>query len=97
MELAGKVAIITGASLGIGLATARTFAQAGAKIVLAARSAGKLVALTGELNAQGHEALALCAAMRDAAAVRAMATRAFEHYGRILLAAQTEPQEQFME
>jgi len=38
MEIPGSVVVVTGASSGIGLATARSFAQAGAKVVLAARS-----------------------------------------------------------
>jgi NADP-dependent 3-hydroxy acid dehydrogenase YdfG len=41
MEVQGKVVIITGASMGIGAATARVFAEAGAKLVLAARSEDK--------------------------------------------------------
>lgn len=52
-----KVAIITGASSGIGLALARELAQRGAKLVLAARSADKLKELEQELNAQGIEAI----------------------------------------
>ena len=49
MEVTGKVAIITGASEGIGLATAGLFAQHGAKIALAARSAEKLARIAEEL------------------------------------------------
>ncbi len=45
MEVQGKVAIITGASMGIGAATARVFAEAGAKLVLAARSEDKTINL----------------------------------------------------
>ncbi|MCL5269852.1 MAG: SDR family oxidoreductase [bacterium] len=48
--LAGKVAIVTGASSGIGAATARELASQGAKVVLAARSAGRLRALAGEIG-----------------------------------------------
>lgn len=48
--LNGKVAIITGASSGVGEAAARAFARAGAKVVLAARSAAKLEALAGDVN-----------------------------------------------
>jgi NADP-dependent 3-hydroxy acid dehydrogenase YdfG len=52
MELSGKIVIITGASMGIGAATARAFAQAGAKVVLAARSADLLAALAREIGAE---------------------------------------------
>ena len=45
MEITGKVVLITGASSGIGLATARLFAQKGARLALAARSAEKLAQL----------------------------------------------------
>lgn len=49
MEISGKVAIITGASGGIGLAAARLFAERGAKVALVARSAERLAALAAEL------------------------------------------------
>ncbi len=83
MDIPGKVTILTGASGGIGLATARRFAAAGAKIVLVARSADKLAALAEELRGQGHDALSLPADMRDPAEVHGMIEQAFEHYGRI--------------
>jgi NAD(P)-dependent dehydrogenase (short-subunit alcohol dehydrogenase family) len=47
---AGKIVIITGASSGVGEASARAFAKAGARVVLAARSADKLVALASEID-----------------------------------------------
>lgn len=79
MEIADKVVLITGASSGIGLATARLFAQKGAKLALAARSAEKLEQLTRELP----EALAVPTDMRDEAAVRHMVAQTQEHYQRI--------------
>ncbi|MBI3959482.1 MAG: SDR family NAD(P)-dependent oxidoreductase [Chloroflexi bacterium] len=51
-SLSGKVVMITGASSGIGAATARRLAAEGCKLVLAARSAEKLAALTGEIGPQ---------------------------------------------
>jgi len=65
MEITGKVILITGASSGIGLATARLFAQKGAKLALAARSAEKLTQLASELL----EAIAVPTDLRDEAAV----------------------------
>lgn len=83
MDISGKVTIITGASAGIGLATAKRFAAEGAKIVLAARSTEKLTALTDELRSQGREALPLPTDMHNPAAVNHLIEQAFRHYGRI--------------
>ncbi|MFA5325579.1 MAG: SDR family oxidoreductase [Bacteroidales bacterium] len=52
MNFKGKIIIITGASSGIGLASARLFASKGAKLILAARSQNKLDAIAGELSCQ---------------------------------------------
>ncbi len=79
MEIAGKVVLITGASSGIGLATARLFAQKGAKLALAARSTEKLEQLASELP----EAIAVPTDMRDEADVWRMVAQTQEHYKRI--------------
>ncbi len=79
MDVAGKVVLITGASSGIGLATAHLFAQKGAKLALAARSAEKLDQLAKELP----EAFAVPTDMRDETAVRRMVAQTQEHYKRI--------------
>ncbi|ETK83426.1 hypothetical protein L915_11355, partial [Phytophthora nicotianae] len=50
MSLKGKIAVITGASMGIGAATARRFAQEGASMALLARSKDKLIQLAEELQ-----------------------------------------------
>lgn len=52
----GKVALVTGASQGIGAATARLFAQAGAAVALASRSEEELAHLVAEIKAHGGDA-----------------------------------------
>jgi len=83
MDVSGKIAIITGASEGIGRAAAQCFAEAGAKIVLVARSCEKLEELAKELRQENFDVLCSPADMRDCGAVRKMVDQAFEHYGRI--------------
>lgn len=82
MEVQGKVVIITGASMGIGAATARVFAQQGAKLVLAARSADTLAAVAKSLPAQ-TETLIVPTDMTDQAQVKALIDTAYERFGRI--------------
>ncbi|EIM74127.1 short chain dehydrogenase [Nitratireductor aquibiodomus RA22] len=63
-SLKEKVAIVTGASAGIGRAAARLFAQHGARVVVTARRQAELDTLVGEIEANGGEAsrlLAMCA------------------------------------
>jgi short-subunit dehydrogenase len=83
MDISNKVTIITGASAGIGLATARRFAADGAKVVLAARSTDKLAALAAELRGQNQEALAVPTDMCNRAAVEYLMEHTMQHYGRI--------------
>ncbi|WP_200907198.1 SDR family NAD(P)-dependent oxidoreductase, partial [Ardenticatena maritima] len=56
-DLSGKVAIITGASRGIGAAIAKAYAQAGAAVVLASRKQSGLDVVAEEIRAEGGEAL----------------------------------------
>ena len=79
-DLTGKVAIVVGASSGMGEATAKTYVEAGAKVVLAARSGDKLEALAEEL---GENALACATDARDKAAAAALVQRAVAAYGRV--------------
>ncbi len=78
--LSGKVVIITGASSGIGAATARALAHRGCKLALAARSADKLCALAEEL---GPAALDVPTDVTLASDVREMVAKTLEQFGRI--------------
>jgi short-subunit dehydrogenase len=83
MDLKDKVVLITGASAGIGLATARRLAQAGAKVALAARSADKLTQLAEELQHAGYAALVVPTDMRNQVEVKQLVETTLQHYGRI--------------
>jgi short-subunit dehydrogenase len=76
-----RTAIITGASTGIGEATARRFAAEGARVVLVARSADVLEAIADSIGAA--QALAVPADVTDLDALTALLERAQEHFGRI--------------
>jgi 3-oxoacyl-[acyl-carrier protein] reductase len=69
-SLKDKVALVTGASQGIGRATALTLAEAGAKVAIAARNAEKLVSLAEEILAAGGEALPVHMDVTDAMQVK---------------------------
>ena len=81
--LTGKVAIITGASRGIGAAAARTFATAGATVVLAARDEQALAAVAQDIVASGGRALAVPTDVGDPTAVARLVTQALDAYGRL--------------
>ncbi|MGA9185747.1 MAG: 3-oxoacyl-[acyl-carrier-protein] reductase [Candidatus Acidiferrales bacterium] len=70
-SLQDKVALVTGASQGIGRATALALMVAGAKVAVAARNAEKLSALAAEITAAGGEALAVTMDVADAAQIKA--------------------------
>ena len=80
-DLTGKVAIVTGASRGIGAAIAHAFAQAGAQVILASRKQEPLDAVAAEIRAAGGTATAVAAHTGDDAAVEALVARAVDEYG----------------
>ncbi len=82
-ELQGKVAVVTGASSGVGRAIARAFAEAGANVGLIARNAEALDNAAREVRACGGDALALPLDVADAAAVDGAAAQVVERWGHI--------------
>ena len=82
-SLRGKVAVITGASSGIGAASARRFAREGCLTVLAARRLDRLEQLAAEIRSSGGEALPLAVDVSEPRQIEMMARSAVETYGRI--------------
>ncbi|HEX5545882.1 MAG TPA: SDR family oxidoreductase, partial [Ktedonobacterales bacterium] len=85
-RLRGKVAIITGASRGIGAAIARLFAREGATVVLASRNVEELNWLASDIASEGGTALAVTTNVADAAAMEALVARTMTTYGRLDIA-----------
>lgn len=79
--LMNKVAIITGASSGIGQATAKLFAQKGAKVILAARRQTKLDALVAEIHQAGGNAVALAGDVQDETFAKQLVELAISKFG----------------
>ena len=80
-DLTGKVAIITGASRGIGLAIAQAYAAAGAKVVLSSRKQEAVEQAAQGIREAGGEALALAAHTGDPAAVQRLAAETVRTFG----------------
>jgi len=83
LDFSGKVALVTGAAAGMGLATVRAFAAAGAAVVLADFKEDAVKAAAEKLVAAGHKALAVRCDVSDDAQVDAMVDRAVAAFGRL--------------
>jgi NAD(P)-dependent dehydrogenase (short-subunit alcohol dehydrogenase family) len=79
----GQVALIAGASKGIGAATAEAFAAAGAQVVLAARDMEALTSVAQRIGSSGGDAIALRCDVSDADSVARLVDRTVGHYGRL--------------
>jgi NAD(P)-dependent dehydrogenase (short-subunit alcohol dehydrogenase family) len=85
-DFKGRVALVTGASSGIGLATARVFGEAGASVVLADVNEEAVRAATAELVASGFEAIPVACDVADEAQAAAMVEQTVATYGRLDMA-----------
>lgn len=85
-DFSGQVALVTGASSGLGFATAKAFAEAGATVVLSSDNADSLNKATDELAAAGHKVRAIRCDVADEAQVRALVEQTVAACGRLDLA-----------
>jgi len=82
-DLAGKVAIVTGSSRGIGRAIAEGFAEAGARVVISSRNQERCDETVAAIRAKGGEAIAVPARISDKAQLENLVARTTEHWGRV--------------
>ena len=82
-DLSGKVAIVTGASRGIGKSIAAEFARAGAKVALASRKQDALDEAAQEIRRHGGQAIGIAAHSGDKAALNALVDKTVNQYGRL--------------
>ncbi|HET6609332.1 MAG TPA: glucose 1-dehydrogenase [Rhodopila sp.] len=85
-DFRGQVALVTGASSGMGLATARAFAEAGAAVVLADRKEEALRAAVDALTDKGHQAVGITCDVTDEHQAAAMVERTVAAFGRLDMA-----------
>ncbi len=85
-RLSGKIVVVTGASAGIGQASAKLFAKEGAKIVAGARRATELDRLVTAINAEGGEAVALAGDVGSEDYAQALVALAVKRFGRLDMA-----------
>jgi len=83
LDFSSKVALVTGAAAGMGLATAKAFAEAGAAVVLADYKVEAVKAAAQNLVAAGHKAIAVSCDVSDDAQVAAMVDRTIAEFGRL--------------
>src|SRR5690606_13536835 len=83
VDLGGRAAVVTGGGRGIGAAVARTLAEAGARVLVCARSGAAVEQLAAELAAGGHEAYAVECDVADEAAVEHLRVAALDRLGRV--------------
>jgi NAD(P)-dependent dehydrogenase (short-subunit alcohol dehydrogenase family) len=85
-DFTGQVALVTGASSGMGLATARAFAEAGASVVLADINQAALTVVSDELTAAGHQVLGVLCDVADEGQVAALIAATVDTFGRLDMA-----------
>jgi NAD(P)-dependent dehydrogenase (short-subunit alcohol dehydrogenase family) len=83
LPMQGRVALVAGASKGIGTVTAQAFADAGAAVVIAARDAAAVRTVADRIEAGGGRAIAVRSDVTDAESVRSLVDRAMATYGRL--------------
>src|SRR5436190_6056123 len=82
-DFEGQVALVTGAASGMGLATSKAFAEAGAAVVLADFNKGGLDTATGALTSAGHQAIGITCDVSNEAQVAGMTDSAVAAFGRL--------------
>src|SRR5215472_1004671 len=82
-NLKGKIAVVTGASQGIGRDTAHSLAEAGAKVAVAARNEEKLAELVQEISAKGGDAFAVKMDVADSEQIKSGFKAILEKFGKI--------------